>query len=160
MNFEKEPDEVPYEQDWSHHGSQFRSEPPESDDNELDEPDEPAEFSSRRAANATWSECVSIAHHNGRFHHKTSPRTRRRFLGGRGNRLFKEAEKVWRRLPEKIVAKEEKRRIELKKIKDRFRNQRYTSLKKQEKQARMQALAIEAACAYSSMLHGEEWLSA
>ena len=112
--------------------SQCDIEPSEPSDNELDEPNGPVEFCD--ACKPMWKECVSIAHHQ--FHHKTSPR----IIRGVPNRLFRAAKKVWKRRPEQIVRKEEMERIGVNRTGTRLRMQALRSLKKQEKQARMQVV--------------------
>ena len=105
----------------------------ESSDIEPDESDEPVEICDY--FKPVWRECVSIAHHGGRFHHKISPR----IIRGVPNRLFTEAKAVWERLPEQIVGKEERKRIRFKNTAARLRMRAKRLWKKQLKQSRMQA---------------------
>ena len=104
-------------------------------DNELDEPDEHVCFSDV-SVDMKWRECVAAAHRNHRFHYKTTARV----IRGVPNHLFKEAQKVWELLPEQIVAKEERKRIGIRKNSDRLRKQAKRFVQNQERQARRQAL--------------------
>ena len=121
-------------------------EPSDPGDTELDELDVPEP---EPCDEPMWSECVSIAHHNFRFHHKAKPRIVPRRFGGVPNqrgakRLPDFRPSIWKRLPDQIVAKEENTRKLKHRSEERLREiiiVAKRALKMQEKQDRLRILA-------------------
>ena len=104
-------------------------------DNDFEEPDGYVGFSDV-SVDLKWRECVAAAHRNHRFHYKTTARV----IQGVPNHLFKEAQKLWELLPVQMVAKEDRKRIGIRKDLDRLRKQAKRFVQNQERQARRQAL--------------------
>ena len=104
-------------------------------DNDIEEPDGYVGFSDV-SVDLKWRECVAAAHRKHRFHYKTTARV----IQGVPNHLFKEAQKLWELLPVQMVAKEDRKRIGIRKNLDRLRKQAKRFVQNQERQARRQAL--------------------